>query len=433
MKRHALSCGLLTAFLYTFPSHAEVPAYVGTELQARSNLIVNDNGFNVPPGTSFNSISASLNDAGEVTFTAGVVPINGNLSQTGAGLWVGGHGAGEFVAIHESGSEEGSVIISDRPGINAHGDVAYYTSDDGGPYVLRKYDAVAGTSSALSVLPLTPTSFQNPEITDDGLIGFKGRMGLGYGIGTTLGNSGSGVLYAVDTNVDPGSGYAYLYSPATDNAGRIAVKASTSSYSHNEIRLFDGPNGNSRVVANQTIDAQSPFADFDNGLGLNDGGAVAVVVKLAAGNVRAVYRFAPGASGIEATEIARVDAAGTIRAIDSFAPAINNNGLVVFRGSDANGQAVFAGDGKSLVRVIGKGDVVPTDMGPGQLGQHDSSQVFSGAPTVNGYGDIAFVSGLHPEGNNQVEWGSGVFVAYAERPVEDDTIFRDGFEEAAAE
>ena len=44
--------------------------------------------------------------------------------------------------------------------------------------------------------------------------------------------------------------------------------------------------------------------------------------------------------------------------------------FVVFRGQDANGQAVFVGDGKTLVRVIGKGDVVNTDQGPGQIGQH---------------------------------------------------------------
>jgi hypothetical protein len=37
------------------------------------------------------------------------------------------------------------------------------------------------------------------------------------------------------------------------------------------------------------------------------------------------------------------------------------------------------------------------------------------------------VAGIHPQGNNQVEWGSGVFVAYAS-PMVDDLIFMDGFD-----
>ncbi|MDZ3824811.1 MAG: hypothetical protein U0S76_14570, partial [Pseudoxanthomonas sp.] len=45
---------------------AQLPAYGDYELQARSNLLVNDNGWNLPPGSSFNSISAAINDAGWV-------------------------------------------------------------------------------------------------------------------------------------------------------------------------------------------------------------------------------------------------------------------------------------------------------------------------------------------------------------------------------
>ena len=37
---------------------AAVPTWPVIELQARTNLLVNDNGWNLPPGSSFNSISA---------------------------------------------------------------------------------------------------------------------------------------------------------------------------------------------------------------------------------------------------------------------------------------------------------------------------------------------------------------------------------------
>ncbi|MBX3699419.1 MAG: hypothetical protein KF903_00215 [Dokdonella sp.] len=417
--------------LHALPLMAALPAWDQVELEARSNLIVNDNGWNVPPGTSFNSISANLNDAGQVTFTAGVVPIGGDLARTGAGIWLGGHGSGSFVSVHESTSADpdATMIISDRPGINLHGKLAYYTSDDGGPYVMRRYDPLTGQSTTVSLLPLTPTALANPNIGADRSIGFRGSFGSGYGI--ALAGFNPGVLYAVDRNVDAASPYAYLYSPATNDGQRIAVKVSTSDYNHNEIRLFRALNDSRLVVADQATDAASPFSKFDNGLALNNADAVAAVVTLAAGNVRAVYRFTPGASGYAASEIARVEPTGMVRAIDAFAPAINAAGLVVFRGADANGQAIFAGDGNGLVRVVGNGDAVTTDLGAGQLGQHDASPVFSGAPALNDFGDIAFVAGLHPAGNNQVEWGSGVFVAYAQRPpvLVDDTLLRDGFED----
>ena len=423
----------LTAFFCGFAiAHATVPVYGQVELQARSNLIVNDNGFNVPPGTSFNSISANLNDAGMVSFTAGVVPIAGGQGQVGAGIWFGGHGAGQFVAVHApaSADPEATMIISDRPGINLHGWLGYYTSDDGAPYVLRRYNPLTGASAPVSVSPLTPTSFANPNIGSDRSIGFKGNFGSGYGI--ALAGVNPGALYASDSNVDAGSPYAYIYSPASNDAQRIAVKVSTTDYSHNEIRLFRGPGASDLVVADQATDSASPFTKFDNGLALNERHAIAVVATLSAGNARAVYRFTPGPGGYVAQEIARVDSSGLVRVIDAFAPAINDDGLVVFRGEDANGQAIFAGDGNSLVRVIGKGDVVDTDLGSAQLGQHDASPVFSGAPAVNNFGDIAFVAGVHPQGDNQTEWGSGVFVDYAVRPdAVVDFIFRNGFDDAS--
>ncbi|MBZ0223040.1 MAG: hypothetical protein K8F35_08430 [Dokdonella sp.] len=421
----------LSALLYGLScAHAAIPVYDQVELQARSNLIVNDNGFNVPPGTSFNSISANLNDAGMVSFTAGVVPIQGSPGQTGAGIWFGGHGVGQFVAVHASASAdpEATMIIADRPGINLHGWLGYYTSDDGAPYVLRRYNPLTNTSTPVSVTPLTPTSFASPNIGSDRSIGFKSNFGSGYGI--ALAGVNLGALYAADSNVDAGSPYAYIYSPASNDAQRIAVKVSTIDYNHNEIRLFRGPGQSELVVADQATDVASPFAKFDNGLALNQRHAIAVVVTLAAGNVRAVYRFTPGLGGYVAQEIARVDSSGPVRVIDAFAPALNRQGLVVFRGEDANGQAIFAGDGNSLVRVIGKGDVVDTDLGSAQLGQHDSSPVFSGAPAVNDFGDIAFVAGVHPQGDPQTEWGTGVFVDYAVRPEAIvDLIYRNGFDD----
>ena len=88
------------------------------------------------------------------------------------------------------------------------------------------------------------------------------------------------------------------------------------------------------------------------------------------------------------------------------------------------GQAIFIGDGVDLKKVVSQGDLLPSDLGMAQIGQNDASPVFGGGIAINDNGDIAFIAALHPPGNNQVEWGSGVYVAYAGF----DKIFSNGYE-----
>ncbi|HVH36140.1 MAG TPA: hypothetical protein VM847_18735 [Tahibacter sp.] len=47
-------------------AQAQLPGYAPPQLQARTNLLVNDNGYNLPPGSSFNSISADIDDGGRL-------------------------------------------------------------------------------------------------------------------------------------------------------------------------------------------------------------------------------------------------------------------------------------------------------------------------------------------------------------------------------
>ena len=117
-----------------------------------------------------------------------------------------------------------------------------------------------------------------------------------------------------------------------------------------EIRIFEADGTSVRVLANMATDPASPYPRFDNNLALSD---------------------------------------------------------------DSEILAVYVADGVSLRRVVGKGDVVETDLGTGQVGQDDSSPVFSGRPSISADGDVAFVAVPAPRGRRQSEWGSGVFVAYA--------------------
>lgn len=406
----------------SLPALAQLPDYSEFQLQARSNLLVNDNGFNLPPGSSFNSISPSINDEGWVAFPVQVVAHDDDPTQSGSGIWHGREGVGGIVHRHDNADG-----ISTEIAINADGLVAYRLGATG-DQSLWLYEPDQDAVRQVSLLPLTPTGLSNLSLSDEGYVGYQGLVGSNRYFASTwvFGPPADSVVHVYQASLEPTSPYNYLYSPAMNNQRVIAGKVNVgtgSDFSREEIRLFAADGSSVAVASDTDIDPLSPFSAFDNSLAVNDHGQVAVMVRLAEGNVRAVYRVGDG----EAVEIARVGA-GPITEIQFFRPAINNDGLVAFRASDADGQAVYVGDGQDLVRVIGKGDVIQTDLGSAQLGQHDSSPVFGGAPDINNHGDVVVSAGLHPEGDNQVEWGSGIIVAWADRGADDDVIFRNGFE-----
>lgn len=419
MSKFVLPACIASA-LFACVAHAALPdAWTDFELQARTNLLVNDEGWNLPPGSSFNSIDASLNDNAEVAFTVGVVPDGGSSH---AGMWYGSHGVGGLV--YESPNNE--VLIGSRSPINAAGSIVFrlFAGPDEGLYV---YDQTSGTAERISTSPVFPNSYGSEDINASGALGYQAGMSGGRLYAAT--DADGTLIYASDNGLDPESPYTYMYSSAFNDAAHIAAKVATSGdYSKEEVRLFAADGTSTLIVANQATDPESPYAEFDNSLDVNNNDVVAVVAERAADGRRVVLR----SDGTTTTEIAAVDPAGTIRAIESFAPSINDAGWVVFRARDENGQAIYIGDGETLVRVIGKGDVVETDLGTAQIGQHiddpDGWPIFSGKPAINALGDIAFVAGLHPKGDSQTEWGSGVFVAYAPEAKPTDIVFRDGFD-----
>jgi hypothetical protein len=421
MKQPGFFPGAIAALLMTAAAHAALPGYSSFELQARSNLLVNDNGYNLPPGSSFNSISADINAGAQVAFRVQVVPDAVDPGQSRSGIWLGAHGGGALVY---TGPIDRS--IDNEACLNDNGDIAFTLSDGGIGNNLYLYDAVAGSAGAIGTLPVIPNSYGNPCVNNAGDIGFQANFSSGRAFAARIG--GATVIYTGDAGTSPGSAYTYLYTPSFNAAGSMAAKVATSSdqFTNVEVRTFANDGSSRLILANTATDPDSPYSKFDNSLALADNGTIAVIATRATDNRRVVVR----SDGVSTTEIAAVDPAGTLGEIDFFAPAINDSGWVAFRAKDANGQAIYIGDGDSLVRVIGNGDVVETDLGTGQLGQDNSTDpVFAGQPSINANGDIAFVAGVYPQGDNQIEWGSGVFVAYALN-APDDIVFADGFDAA---
>ncbi len=200
-------------------AHADLPvAYTDFELQARSNLLVNDEGFNLPPGSSFNSIDPSINDGAEVAFTVGVVP---DPKSSHPGVWSGSLGMGELVFEGPT-----DAMVSYRSPINAAGSIAFTLMDTGSADGIYVYDPLAGSALRISTSPVFPNSYGSATINDDGVVGYQGNMSSGRLYAAT--DSSGTRIYVTDSGLDPGSPYTYLYTPSFSNAGHFAAKVATS-------------------------------------------------------------------------------------------------------------------------------------------------------------------------------------------------------------
>lgn len=378
--------------------------YDTIELQARTNLLVNDEGFNLPPGSSFNSITPDINDQAQVAFRVQYTAADDDPTSGAPGIWFGGGGSGSIV---HRGTESESV--PNDVSLNEAGDIAFTFGGGSVDNSLYRYDGASQTVNQVGTSPVLPSSYNNPAIDEAGDITFGGSFGSGRAWAGVVGSTGS--YYVQDSTLDPDSPYGYLYTPRGNDAGQIAGKVGLVGdiATSVEIRLFEADGTSNLLAASTAVDETSAYSRFDNSVGLSDNGRVAAIATREADGAKVVLLL-----DAESTREVAVAGEDGITSFDFFAPDVNDAGQVVFRAVDETGQAVYVADEDGVTRVAGKGDEVQTDNGLAQLGQHDSSPVFGGAPRINNGGDVSFTAGVHPAGDNQVEWGSGVFVAYAE-------------------
>lgn len=396
---------VVAAVALAVPVRGEVPVYAEPVLKARANF---SGAYNLPNSVFFTNSTPALSAAG----VAIKLEVLGPTTQ-GVFLHDGISGAVVFEA-------ESDAFISDVS-INADGVVVFpqfFSSMDG----IWFYDHDGASSGRLTNLPLGASSWSRPQVDDQGRVGY--RAGFVGGQAFASWDAGQVAIHATEVGIDVQSPYSFLFTPSTNGQRQIAGKVrrggagQTGESQPDEIRIFES-NGSSVLIAeDRDADPTSPYTRFDNSVSLTNDGWVAFTAELFTGG-RGVFL----SDGVETRTIAHVSG-GVVTEIESFAPAANDQGQVVFRGRDANGlRAIFVGDGSSLVRVIGEHDLVDSDLGVARIDQHDASPVFGGSPAIAANGAIAFHGGLTPPGDNQIEWGSGLFVVEP-APL----VFADGFE-----
>jgi hypothetical protein len=408
-SRSAAALAVLAALLATArPAAAALPDYQGFQLQARSNF---SGAFNLPDGAFFSNTTPRINQARQVCFDLAV--ISGTSSQ---GLWFGGGGSGEIVY-----QSEADAFIFDT-GINDAGLVVLdlaFSSQDG----LWIYDPGTGMTSFATNLPLGADGWGSPGINAAGELGYRAGFSGGHAYASWTG-AGSPAIHATEASIDVGSPYSFLFTPSFNGAREIAGKVRLGGAGQvgnerpDQIRVFDSAGASVLIAEDRDSNPASPYLGFDNSVSLTDSGWVAFTASLD-GGARGVF-FSDGTT----TRSIATTALPEVSEIEFFAPAANEAGVVAFRAKDGSGlRAVWVGDGTDLEVVVREHDLIETDLGTARIDQNDSSPVFGGGPSINPRGDVAFAATLTPPGNDQIEWGTGVFVALAPT-----AIFTDGFE-----
>ena len=390
------------------PAIAAVPSYNTPTIYGRTGFT----SFNLPDGSSLASPTISLNNHRDVALDVNFVGDTGN--------------PGLFYAEYTGGTPLGGIVfnaadtISGNPMLSNGGQAAFTVGFEGAPFV---YDRVTNSTDAVNY-PLGITGSSNLTITDTQLLG--GRLAIGFSgdVYGTFAVQTAGLpaltMYAADNGIDVSSNYSFLYTPATSqtggigNAPRIAAKVSTTAgFDFEEIRLFEA-DGTSTLVADETeLNPQSAFSEFiTNSVSVSDNGTQVAFQATDTLGISGIYRYD---SLIDQIDLIASITDTFVSTIDIFAPDVNDEGLVTFRGDDDAGRSsVFVGDGQSLVRVAGEGDLIQTDLGQRQLGRRDMDFSQAGALRLNNQGDVGFLfQYFDPANAASVADGSLILVATA--------------------
>ncbi len=397
---------LATSVWAATPARATLPNYVGYQIQARTNFASNPGGsYNVPGTYFFSGEDIRVNNSRQVSFHLGVT--TGDFQS----VWFGQNGVGGIVYNSANDAFLGQTSL------NNLGKVVWeqtFLSPNG----LYFYDQPSNSSGFLTSRPLGATGWSSPRINDSGKVGYRAIFSGSGNVWVSWEAPTSTAFHAVEAGVDPGSPYSFLFTPNFNNNRQIAGKVrlglagQTGESQPDQVRLFNSDGSSTLIAEDHDSNAASPYSRFDNSVGVNNVGQVAFVSTLQAGG-RGVFL----SDGTTTLTIATTTAPGTqVMDVEFFAPSVNDAGVVVFRAKDSAGRrAIWAGDGAGLKKVVTHLDILPSDLGPARVEQNDASPVFGGAPSINAGGDVAFNSSLTPPGDNQVEWGTGIYLALVAR------------------
>ena len=384
----------VVVLLATFDARAGSPPFVyDIQLQVRAEI--GGTAFNLPNGSTFNSVTPNLNDAGNVA-----VKVNTIALTTSPGLWFGGHGVGGIVY----NANDNDAILSD-PFVNQNDQVSFprlassSATDDG----LYLYENISGVTTHFVSGLLGITSFGNPKINDHGVVGMRAKFNTPQALGAYNIVTHVFTNYVTETTGDPTSRYSFLYAPASNNNDRIAAEANIDQQpsTYKELRIWNA-DGSSTLVASGDSNTGPVFFAMDNSISMNNLDQVAFITRTSTSST--TRRIVVG-DGTTTTLFPTVSDGAGFTGIDFFAPSINDAGLVAFRGNDNQAtprDSVFVTNGATFQRIAGVNDPLMTDLGPRVVG------FLMGGVSINNFGEVAFGVQFSAASGG----GNAIYVAY---------------------
>ncbi|MBX3365080.1 MAG: hypothetical protein KF866_09970 [Phycisphaeraceae bacterium] len=381
-----LPCAILT--LSAASVAADIPTQWSFELQCRSSLDPNIPTFNLPFPSSLSSQGVAIDEDGAVAVryvTAGIAT---------EGVFYGRAGIGSSIFTINNPADP--VFSSD---LDLHlGRIALsYLTTGTGAIVINTAGTLVESFPAGG--PQGVSNFGGVRLTGDGAIGFRGAFGSNqkYVFDEFIGGVRTQTLIA-----QSGTGqYAFLFTSSINDSRQLAAKVFDAS-SNSLVYRFE-PDGSRTLIADART--SGPYNSILNGVALGSSGDVSCFVRTRAANEWRLIR----SDGIETVTIARPGDLGIVSTdFGNFGPDINASGWVAFRARTTTGHAVFVGDGQSLVRIAGDGDLLATDLGDlvmgFDFGPPTGRQALSSRVAINDAGQIAFAAFMQ---NGTI----GIFVA----------------------
>ena len=375
-------------------SSPSLPISYQIQLQIRADP--GGTAFNLPDGSTLTNVTPSLNNSGNVA-----VKVNGVGPTTSPGLWFGGHGAGSLVF----NANDGAAILSDAFLNNMNkASFARTAGTNGADNGLYVFDSSIPATDHLTGGPPGATFYTNPRISDFDVIGMRIKFTGFQALATYDVFSDLFFNYQTETGGDPGSPYSFLYAPAFNVSERIAAEANLDGQpsTYKELRVWNA-DGSSILIASGDSVAGPVFFAMDNNISMNNENQVAFTTRTSA--AASTRRIVVG-DGTTTIVFPTVNDNVGFTGIDNFAPAINDQGLVAFRGDDGQAtprDSVFVTDGTTFQRIAGVDDTMMTDAGPRVIGS------LIGGVSINNVGDVAFgVQFTSASGG-----GNAIYVAYA--------------------
>lgn len=358
-----------------------LPSYQAPEMQVRAHY---RNAYNLPPLTYLSNTSPSINNHGDVTFK--LMAVDGTPNQA---VWYKARNESKWQVVYVAPEDR---YVSD-PTVNDRGEITFspYTEvmSDG----LFVFDTKSGTTVEKLSGPANKMVFMAyVQTLNDGTSVFRG-MDTEFERGFYEVNGGlKTVAREGQKNFEVPS--AYLFKPAVNDKKhwafkvRVGERGEIGNEQSDQILLVKPtPQGYDKIIVAQDNkgDVNSPFTGFGNGVTMAQNGLVAFV-GYDKNNAKSLILWENGSQTALVSE-----GQNGISELELFSPKVNSNGVVAFRAKNEKGlRGIYVASKDGIKRLIGEGDSIPTDLGPGQILQRKDFPGFAGDIDINEKNEVVF-------------------------------------------